>query len=278
MTVGPSEISPIGPETIVITGAAGEIATLIIPRLRRPGRTLKLIDIAPIHLPDQAPDIQVQAGSVNNLEMLTQFMAGARAVVHLAGQSHETDFDDIVRSNIYGTYCVLEAARRTGIGRIILASSNHAAGFHDISQSGAACLPADIPARPDSFYGWSKASCEALAQLYADRYGAAVVSLRIGKCVVRPSSQRELAIWLSPDDAARLVEACISAPQSGHRVVWGVSNNTRRFMSLKEGRALGYWPQDNAETHESHIAADINLEGIKYPQTGKIGGPWCSTP
>jgi uronate dehydrogenase len=37
--------------TILITGAAGSIGTMLRPRLARPGRVLRLLDIVPLAAP-----------------------------------------------------------------------------------------------------------------------------------------------------------------------------------------------------------------------------------
>ena len=43
--------------------------------------------------------------------------------------------------------------------------------------------------------------------------------------------------------------------RSGTRIVWGVSDNTRRTWSLDEARALGYEPRDNAEDWAGQLPA-----------------------
>jgi uronate dehydrogenase len=177
------------------------------------------------------------------LDTLTESMAGATAVVHLAAIPHEDTWEALLRTNIDGTYRVLEAARRAGVRRVVLASSCHAVGFYPWSGT----APADRPVRPDTFYGVSKAAGEALGSLYADRHGLQVVSLRIGACIDRPLTTFDLGIWLSPGDAVRLVDAALRGPVDGPTVVYGTSANTRAWWDLTGARALGYAPQDDAE-------------------------------
>jgi uronate dehydrogenase len=67
---------------------------------------------------------------------------------------------------------------------------------------------------------------------------------------------RALSTWLSPDDAGRLFEACLTTPRPGFRVIFGVSANTRGgWVSLGEARALGYEPQDDAEVYAADVLA-----------------------
>ena len=65
-----------------------------------------------------------------------------------------------------------------------------------------------------------------------------------------------LATWLSPDDAGRLFEACLTARRPGFRVIFGVSANTRGgWVSLDGASALGYQPRDDAETYAAAMLA-----------------------
>jgi nucleoside-diphosphate-sugar epimerase len=274
-------------QRILITGAAGKVATLLRPRLARPGRVLRLLDV---HEPEPVAGgvegfaEESRTGSVTDLDAMVEACEGVDAIVHLGGQSREAGAEEVLRLNAYGTYCVLEAARRTGIGRVVLASSNHVAGFHnrsegpigDLPEGG---LPADVSGRPDTLYGWSKVAVEAAGRLYVDRYGLDVICLRIGLWFPTPPGLRGLAMWLSPDDGARLVEACLATQARGFRIVWGISRNTRRWWSLAEGEAIGYEPKDDAEEYAEqliaeHGAADFSAD----PLLNRVGGQWCDVP
>lgn len=268
------------PQRILITGGAGKVATLLRPRMARPGRVLRLLDVRePPALAGVGAE-EVVVGSVTDPPALARACAGVDAVVHLGGQSMEAGIDEVLRVNVYGSACVLEAARQAGVGRVVLASSNHAVGFHDrrdgVPPGG---LPADAPPRPDTFYGWSKVAAEAAGRLYADRYRMDVLCLRIGSWFPAPPGLRGLAMWLSPDDGARLVEACLATARPGFRIIWGVSRNTRRWCSLAEGEAIGYVPVDDAEQYADElIAAHGEPDFDADPELARIGGAWCDVP
>src|SRR5215207_729339 len=230
------------PSTVLITGAAGRIGGFLRPRLRHPDRRLRLVDLEPPPQPGASEEVVI--GSVTDLELIGQACQGASAVVHLAGLVDDADWPRILDSNIHATWCVLDAAREAGVSRVVLASSNHATGF---SQRGPQPAPDDLLPRPDSYYGVSKVTMEALGSLYVDRHGMDVVCLRIGSCTQTPQDVRALATWLSPGDVGRLVEAALTTPAPGFRVVWGVSANTRRWWSAEGGDSIGYHPVDDAE-------------------------------
>lgn len=274
-------------QKILLTGSAGGIGSLMRTRLRRPGRVLRLFDLA--EQPPAAPDeaVEVLRGSVTDPEAMAGACEGVDAVVHLGGLSRESSWEATLDVNINGTRTVLESARAAGVTRVLLASSNHAVGFRHTDEGGPAGLPADSSPRPDTYYGVSKAAMEALGSLYHSRFAMDVIAIRLGSCFESPLplGPRGLATWLSPDDCARLFESCLSAPAPGYRLIWGVSANSRGFCSLAEAGALGYAPQDNAESYAAHFtdlpapgaAEGRHVEGGQVGG-GQVGGGFCTTP
>src|SRR5260370_14992001 len=180
--------------TILITGAAGHIGAMLRTRLAQPGRTLRLLDLAPL---TGGPAEEVVRASITDLGAVTDACAGADAVIHLAGVPYEAAWDRIAEVNIQGTYVAFEAARQAGVGRVVFASSNHAVGFTPAADFPAADYAYPMP---DTYYGVSKAAGEALAALYHYRYRMDAICLRILSCTDRPRTIRELSTWLSPHD------------------------------------------------------------------------------
>jgi hypothetical protein len=235
---------------IVITGAAGQIGTMLRSRLAGSGRVLRLLDVVPV-----APEAGEEAvtASVTDMDTMTSACAGAEAVIHLGGIPSEAPWERVLDVNINGTYTVFEAARRAGVPRVIFASSNHAVGFAPLDSTP---IPDYAFPAPDTFYGVSKVAGEALGAMYSRRHGMDVICVRILSCFEKPRSTRTLSTWLSPDDAGRLFEACLVAPSPGFRVIFGVSANTRGgWVSLQEARALGYEPRDDAEVYAAEVIA-----------------------
>ena len=263
-------------QRILITGGAGEVATLLRPRLVRPRRGLRLLDVREPAALDGTGEEETVIASVTDLDAMVAACQGVSAIVHLGGRSRENTIDDVIDLNIKGTYVTLEAARRSGVTRVVLASSNHAVGFGHRDEAGPNGLSAELTGRPDTLYGLSKVAMEATGRMYADRYGMDVISLRIGSWFPTPPGLRGLATWLSPDDGARLVEACLAAPSPGYRQVWGISRNTRRWWSLAEGEAIGYHPQDDAEAYAQELIAEHGEPDFDTdPTLNRVGGPWC---
>ena len=168
-----------------------------------------------------------------------------------------------------------EAARRSGVQRVVLASSNHATGYTPRPDEGL-LTEADSPHRPDTYYGVSKVTMEALGSLYVDRYGLDVVCLRIGSAIPEPTSLRHLATWLSPTDAVGLVDAALSASAPGFAVVWGVSANTRRWWDLTAAEALGYRSVDDAERYAGALLVAHGEPDPADPVHARVGGEYAT--
>src|SRR5207248_3880274 len=119
------------------------------------------------------------SADVASLEAMEAGLAGAEAVVHLAGNpSTAGSWEQMRTANIEGTRSVFEAARRNGVGKIVFASTNHVMGFYNLEGS----WPIDERSaiRPDSLYGVSKAFGEALARYYSDAFDMSMSCVRIG--------------------------------------------------------------------------------------------------
>jgi nucleoside-diphosphate-sugar epimerase len=254
-------------QAIAMTGGAGMMATLLRPYLADAGYEVRLLDL--VEARNLRPNEVALVGSVTDPDFMNTSLRATSGVVHLGGLHREMTWQEIVATNITGTQVTLEAARLNGVERVLLASSTHAVGFHDLADAAADAV---LPPRPDTYYGVSKVAAEALGSLYADKYGMKVVSARIGTGGQRPGNARTLGSWLSPADSFRLVEAALNdlgAP--GHHVVWAVSANTRGWANLQAGRRIGYDPQDDAELY----ANEVDTSGGNA-ETGLLGGFWAS--
>jgi len=257
-------------QRILVTGAGGIIGSMLRDALARPERHLRLLDVAAQSALTRDEDAEVLTGSFLDADTIDEACRGVDVVLHLGGLSTGGfSWEEYLDVNINGTFMVLDAARRNGVARVIYASSHHALGFQP-SDLGVPVPDYAYP-RPDSYYGVSKVASESLCSLFHDRHDIDVICLRLGSYRSRPTDLRSLWSWLSPGDCARLFEAAITAPRTGFRVVWGVSANTRRVVSLDEAHALGYFPLDDAEEYASEIAVSRDAS-----DNNLIGGPYAA--
>ena len=265
-------------ERVLITGAAGNMGRMLRTRLATPGRTLRLLNRSPVAPAGPGEAVETVCASVTDLAAVVAACEGVDAIIHLGGLSGEAPFDDILHTNVAGSQHVLEAAHRQGVRKVLLASSNHAVGYFTRDDAPADGLPADLLPRPDSYYGWSKTAMEAMGRLYADTYGMDVYCLRIGSCFPVPTDVRHLSTWLSPDDSARLMNACLRTDNGGFHLIWGVSANTRRWWSLKAGEQVGYHPLDDAEVFAAELIGKFGEADLSEPAHQLVGGGLCASP
>lgn len=240
---------------LLLTGAAGGLGRVLRPRLRARCTLLRVSDLSPMDPPAAREEV-VQA-PLQDRAAVHALLEGIDAVVHLGGISTEQPFDAILQANIVGTYNLYEAARQHGVKRIVFASSNHVTGFYRQDE----VIDANVPVRPDGYYGLSKAFGENLSRFYFDRYGIETVCLRIGSSFPEPKDRRMLATWLSYDDLERLVVASLTAPVAGHSIVFGMSDNTTTWWDNTQARHIGFRPQDSSEPFRaSREAAQPTLD------------------
>src|SRR4029434_1724646 len=181
-------------QAILITGAAGDVGARLRRLLRGVYARSRISDIRkPSDLGSDEEFIAADLADYGQVEKIT---SGIDGIVHLGGFSVEGPWETIHRSNIVGCYNLFEAAYRSGVKRVVFASSNHAVGFYPRERK----IGVDVTVRPDSRYGVSKAFGEALGALYADKHGLRVTCLRIGNVNDKPLDKRRLSIWLKPED------------------------------------------------------------------------------
>ena len=127
---------------------------------------------------EPAPTATMCFGDLSDIATIERILAEHRidTVFHLAAQTEigvgAADPIGTFDANIRGTWNVLEACRRQGVARVIVASSDKAYGRS---------LPPyreDMPLLPDRPYETSKACVDLLAKTYADTYQMSVATTR----------------------------------------------------------------------------------------------------
>lgn len=253
---------------VLVTGAAGSIGSVVCSGLADRGHAVAGLDRLPE--PEGFTGDWFTADCADPDAVAAVFTAapGLDAVVHLAAMPGEASLPDELASHVVTTAVLLDAMVRHGVARVVYASSNHAVGRTPRRE----LLNVATRPRPDTFYGVAKVAAEALLSLYADRHGIDAVAIRIGSFLPQPDSVRALSTWLSHDDAVRMVDACLTTPDPGFAVIYGVSANTRGWWDLGPGRALGYHPQDDAERYADAVTAGDEDEAAG----GYVGGSFAT--
>jgi UDP-glucose 4-epimerase len=188
---------------ILVTGGAGFIGSHIIERLLGDGHEVVCLDnFDPYYDPEtkrsniqpflENENFTLEVGDIRDRESLTRLLEGTDYVFHEAAQAGvRISVDDPMKPhevNATGTLNLLEAARDSGVEKIINASSSSVYGNVEY-------LPfdEDHPRRPVSPYGVSKLAAEEYCRVFSELYGLKSVSLRYFT-VYGPRMRPDLAI------------------------------------------------------------------------------------
>jgi len=164
----------------LVTGGAGFIGSNVVKLLVDEGHDVLVLDNLSSGYRCNLSALQTVEfveGDVRDAALVSRVMHGVEVVFHLAAsvgniRSIEHPIEDS-EINVIGTLRVLEAARRTGVRKIIFSSS--AGIFGELKH-----LPIreDHPVEPDSPYGASKLAAEKLCLAYAKLYDLEAICLR----------------------------------------------------------------------------------------------------
>jgi UDP-glucose 4-epimerase len=162
---------------VLVTGGSGFIGSHVVDRLLAAGHRPRIFDIrrSPHH-----PDVPATTADLADLERLCRAMEGCDAVVHLAAAADVGEVQakpvDAEARNARGTVHVLEAARRTGVGRVVYAST-----IWVYSDTPAACHDEGLALRaPAHLYTATKLAGEHYCHSYGELYGVEHTILRFG--------------------------------------------------------------------------------------------------
>jgi dTDP-glucose 4,6-dehydratase len=118
--------------------------------------------------------VRVVEGDIADAELVTKLVSETDTVVHFAAETHVdnalADPAPFLRSNVLGTYAVLEAVRRHG-ARLHHVSTDEVYG--DLTLDDPRRFTADTPYNPSSPYSSTKAAADMLVRAWVRSYGVA---------------------------------------------------------------------------------------------------------
>ena len=233
---------------LLVTGAAGGVATLIRPYLRERYDTIILSDCVPIA--DLAAHEVFIAADLRDRGALDTAVAGVDAILHLGAASLEAPFADLVGPNVVGVVNVLEAARAAGVGRVVLASTMHVLGMYTRYEQ----VDVTSVARPDSRYAVTKLFAEQMARVFAEKWNMRIACIRIGH-VMREQLTADPGNWISPRDLAALCFMAIEHPDIRFEIFHGVADYDGDDRGQPgTARRFGYSAQDRGGSYADALS------------------------
>jgi UDP-glucose 4-epimerase len=152
--------------TVLLTGDRGRLGRVLRSRLESEGIEVRGFDLA-------------DGRNVRDVTAVHAAAQGCSAIIHLAGLGEGGGHrpEELMASNLLGTYNVLLAAGEAGADRVVYASTAKSLG---VLERDPAYLPVDddhpgLPSRP---YGLSKWLSEELCEAFTRQTGIATLCLR----------------------------------------------------------------------------------------------------
>lgn len=149
---------------VLVTGGAGYVGAVLIPKLLRAGYYVKVIDlyIYGENVLDSVKNhpclIQIK-GDIRDRKLLEKEIAGCDAVIHLACISNDPSFEldpALGKSINYDAFLSLvDAAKKSKVKRFIYASSSSVYGIKEVDN-----VTEELPLEPLTDYSKYKAMCE----------------------------------------------------------------------------------------------------------------------
>lgn len=168
------------PRNIIVTGGCGfigsnfvhyvvnnhpEVHVTVLDKLTYAGNPENIAGLP-------AGRVELVVGDICDAELLDELVPGHDAIVHYAAESHNdnsiADPEPFLRTNVEGTFRLLEAVRKYGI-RYHHVSTDEVYG--DLALDDPAKFTEETPYRPSSPYSSTKASSDMLVRAWTRTYG-----------------------------------------------------------------------------------------------------------
>jgi threonine 3-dehydrogenase len=203
----------------LITGGTGYIGAELARLLVNRGEKVVIFDIAinRYRIENFENKVELVRGDLGNLSEVLNVVRDSKIteIYHLGSMLYymsELNPWTSFRSNVIGTYNVLEAARLFGVEKIMLASTVATFGL----EVGDVITDTTIQ-RPLTIYGCGKLYCEGLGRFYSSKFGLDFRSIRyaavIGPNIATPGH------WAPP----MIQDAILGKP---HECIYGTSAST----------------------------------------------------
>jgi nucleoside-diphosphate-sugar epimerase len=186
------------PRKIFVTGGAGYVGCVLVPRLLARGHSVKVIDwyiygeegLAPAR---GHPKLVEVRGDIRDRALLEREIPGCDTVIHLACISNDPSYEldpDLGRSINYDAFLgLIDVSRKAGVGNFIYASSSSVYGVKEEPE-----VTEDLPLEPLTDYSRYKALCEDVALAEATKDFVVTIVRPATVCGYSPRLRLDLTV------------------------------------------------------------------------------------
>ena len=147
---------------IFVTGGAGYVGSLLVPRLLNEGYSVTVFDtcyFGSSFLPLDNPNFKLIIGDIRNISLLEKSVKNHDVVINMACISNDASFEldeELSTSvNLHAFHPMVKACKNSGVQRFIYASSSSVYGVSDKPD-----VTEEHPLLPVSLYNKYKGECE----------------------------------------------------------------------------------------------------------------------
>ena len=149
-------------KNIFVTGGAGYVGSLLVPRLLNEGYNVTVYDTCFFgndFLPGDNPNFKLITGDIRNTDFFADSVKNQDVVINMACISNDASFElneDLSTSvNLHAFHPMVKACKKAGVKRFIYASSSSVYGVSDSPN-----VTEEHPLLPVSLYNKYKGECE----------------------------------------------------------------------------------------------------------------------
>lgn len=265
------------PTNIIVTGGCGFIGSNFVHHVVRehPDVHVTVLDKLtyagnPENIAGLPADrVELVVGDICDAELLDRVVPGHDAIVHYAAESHNdnsiADPEPFVRTNVVGTYRLLEACRKYDV-RYHHVSTDEVYG--DLALEDPARFTEETPYHPSSPYSSTKASSDMLVRAWTRTYGLRATISNCSNnygpyqhvekfiprqitnilCGIRPKlygDGRNVRDWIHTEDHSSAVWEILTRGRVGETYLVGADGERDNITVLREVLRLMGRPEDD---------------------------------
>ena len=250
---------------LLVTGGAGFIGANFVHRTvrERPDVQVTVLDLLTYagdrsSLDPVVDDVRLVVGDVADADLVDGLVADADAVVHFAAESHNdnslADPSPFVRTNLVGTFTLLEAVRRHGV-RYHHISTDEVYG--DLALDDPSRFTPDTPYNPSSPYSSTKAGSDLLVRAWARSFG---IRATISNCSNNYGPYQHVEKFI-PRQITQLLDG-------GRPKVYGAGANVRDWIHVEDHNSALWRILDDGRPGSTYlIGADGEADNLTVVRT-----------